>query len=748
MEKLAIGNAGQIMIGILLFAQIVTHDSVYSSPALRALVLEASVANRAVPPGLLSYRAAVGSEISLVIQPPDGPEAIGQIEQIENVVSWLRTGAYEQRIIGYRVQAAGFGLSALSYVSEAWTIPVLYGNKLSLFFGSRDTTGHARRPPPKKRRAPIIAVHPFAADRDAVYRFTGGDTVAVIRLRDRTLAIRRIRVEPRENPGRRLTVFSGEVDVDADRKQIVRMRGRFVEVGVKQSVGGRLLRGAVTAVAYVELVNAEVDGQYWLPSYQRVEGQVASAVTGDARSIFRMISQFRDYKVNDVPVSVEVGSPADTLRLETHRLTRLPDDSLASYQGWTNQAGATSAEARGTDFDDLAPDQWRSGGPPRLDLRVNHFSDIVRFNRVEGWYTGYGASIRFRDATPGLSVRAHGGWAWSEQTAKGAVRAEWRKKRFIFAVDGQRLLANTNDFLPSFDPGATIPAVLASVDNYDYVDRRVARASVRALIGDPRTPVMLGDFTIGTGSDRNELRRVNQGLFGDGRFLDNRSVSEGRYRLSALQLELRPDVSGEFVTPGAGAMVRYERGDGELQWQRLEGRLVARRNGRVTLAARGDAGMLLGGDYPLQQLFELGGTTGLPGYAYKEFAGDRAVLVRTLAMVSIPVFRTPVKITRRLYLPAPSPAFAVGVQSGWTGVSDERAAEAVNSLGVRRDRRNGAVILDGTGGAIAVSRPTIRARSSVDAGIRLFGGAIGLALARPIDHGGGWQVVLSSSSWN
>ena len=735
------------MIGVLLLAQIAATDTIYATPALRTLVAEASAANRLVPPGLLSYRAAVGSEISLVIQPADGPEAIGQIEQMDNLVSWLRTGAYEQRIIGYRVRSAGFGLSALSYVSEAWTIPILYGNKLSLFFGSRDTTVRPRRQPRNSKRPPVVAIHPRAGNRDEVYRFSGGDTVALIRLRDRTLAIRRIRVEPRSDPSRRLTVFSGEVDVDADRKQIVRMRGRFVEVGPRPSIRGRIVRGAVTAVAYVELVNAEVDGQYWLPSYQRVEGQVASAVTGDARSIFRMISHFRDYRINDLPVTIEVGSPADTLRLETHRLTRLPDDSLASYQGWTEEAGATSSEVRGTDFDDLAPDQWRTGGPPRLDLRVNHFSDIVRFNRVEGVYTGYGAGVRFRDAAPGVSFSAHGGWAWAEETARGAARAERRQKRFITTIDGQRVLANTNDFPPSFDPGATLPALIASVDNYDYVDRRLARISARVLFGNPKTPVMLGDITVGAGSDRGEQRRVNRGIFGDARFLANRNVSEGRYRLSAVQLDLRPDVSGEFVTPGAGAMVRYERGDGELHWQRLEGRLAARRNGRITYAARADGGMLLGGDYPLQQLFELGGTSGLPGYRYKEFAGDRALLVRTLAMLSIPVLRTPVKITRRLYLPAPSPAFAVGVQSGWTGVSGDRAASSVTALGFRRDQRD-AIITDGAGQPIPVSRPTIRARSTLDLGLRLFGGAIGVGIARPIDHSEGWRFVLSSSAWN
>jgi hypothetical protein len=256
------------------------------------------------------------------------------------------------------------------------------------------------------------------------------------------------------------------------------------------------------------------------------------------------------------------------------------------------------------------------------------------------------------------------------------------------------------------------------------------------------------DLALGVGSDGEEERRLSRGLFGNANsFLPNRNVTRGGYRLAAVQLDLRPDVTGEFVNPGMGAMVRYERGDGELRWQRFEGRITARRNGRVTYAARADGGMLIGSDYPTQQLFELGGTTGLPGYRYKEFAGDRAVLVRTLAMLSLPVQRTPLKIGPRLYLPALSPALAVGLQSGWTGVSNTRAAQAVTALGTMRNRHTDVVIVDLNGQPVPVSRPTLRARSSVDVGIRLFGGAMGLSMARPIDHREGWRFVFSGSSW-
>ena len=54
------------------------------------------------------------------------------------------------------------------------------------------------------------------------------------------------------------------IDLDGERMQIVRMRGQFVVAGVKPSrIGGVLATAlSVTSAAYVEFVNAEIDGKY------------------------------------------------------------------------------------------------------------------------------------------------------------------------------------------------------------------------------------------------------------------------------------------------------------------------------------------------------------------------------------------------------------------------------------------------------------------------------------------------------
>ena len=162
------------MLAFLVAAQLAASDSLYSSTAVRALVEEASRINRRVPPALVGYRATAESEIAILARRSAGNEGAVSIEQTQNEVTWERTGMFEQRVVGYRAQSVGLQFSALSFFRQAWTVPVLYGNRLTLLFG-RDTTVAGRRRRRQEQR--LVAVHPLAEDRDRVYRFTGGDTL-------------------------------------------------------------------------------------------------------------------------------------------------------------------------------------------------------------------------------------------------------------------------------------------------------------------------------------------------------------------------------------------------------------------------------------------------------------------------------------------------------------------------------------------------------------------------------------------
>jgi hypothetical protein len=93
-------------------------------PALRQLLDEASRNNR-LPADLISYKAAVETEIAILLRREEGTEAVAAIEQVASRLKWNRTGAYDQRVVGYRSQQLGANVSMLSLFETGWLNPSL-----------------------------------------------------------------------------------------------------------------------------------------------------------------------------------------------------------------------------------------------------------------------------------------------------------------------------------------------------------------------------------------------------------------------------------------------------------------------------------------------------------------------------------------------------------------------------------------------------------------------------------------------
>ena len=76
-----------------------------------------------------------------------------EIEQVASEGRWTRDGRYELHIVGYRSQNIGVPYSTLSIV-RAWTVPSLYGERLSLgaYFAMTQPTRHHRRGASVRRR--------------------------------------------------------------------------------------------------------------------------------------------------------------------------------------------------------------------------------------------------------------------------------------------------------------------------------------------------------------------------------------------------------------------------------------------------------------------------------------------------------------------------------------------------------------------------------------------------------------------
>lgn len=679
---------------------------------LAAILDSAALRNRLVPNELGGYRARLESEISLGNRRAEGMEMSLSIEQVASTLTWDRTGRYMQQVTGYRTQAIATNISSLGLFRGGWAIPSLYGNRLALLFG-RDTSTSWQRRSRMQGRDPLYAIHPLGDERERTYRFRGGDVVQTVRTAGREIPVRRIDITPRRGLPKGTVVFVGTLDLDATRWQIVRLRGHFAQVGERND-RNLLTRGSgFEGIAYVEAVNAEVDGRFWLPAYQRFEVQGASPMAGEARAIVRIVTRFLDREIIPAPPDVVVGAPSDTLQIRPFRLAIGPPDSVSRYREWVTELGTMTAETSADDFQDVAPDRFSLTGPPRARIETERLTDVYRLDRIQGLFVGSGVVYRLRDAAPGLSLRAAGGWAFAEGTARGRLIAEQRTGRNQIALRLQRSLDLTNDFRNPYDSGSVLGALFGR-DEYDYVDRQSATMQVVRFVGARRRAQLRLEG--GFARDAGVRRQVKASPLRAGTpFRENRPVVDGHYRKSAITFDANPDVALEFLRPGVGARLHYERGDGELTYQRAEVRLTARANrGGLMYAARLDLGVT-SPDAPPQQLFELGRQQNLPGYDYKEFAGDQAAVLRGGVAWMTPWLRAPVLLTPRLWLPPVAPTLSLGLQSGWTRASNATALTTVTALG---------------------SRPSEHPRSSASLTLRVFGGAVGAGIARTLDRPG------------
>lgn len=682
------------------------QQPVHSSPSVKTLVDRAAIANHVPPPEFRGYTAHVESELSLLLRDSLGRERATQIEQVATSMSWTPGGTYAMHVVGYRQQSLGSLFSTLSFV-RGWIEPSLYGERLRLGVVMGDSAVRQRD---STRTDTIVVVHPFASDREQFYRFAGGDTITILRTGDRAITVVRLRVTPHLTGSTRLSAFDGEIDLDAERHQIVRMRGTFVVLGRSRARRPVLARmPGLIGVAYAEFVNTEVNGKYWLPAFQRTELQSTFALLGASRAVIRVMSTFSDYTIDDTSGAIAV---TDVNRV-ARRLSWAPSDSIDRYRDWDASLGDVTASVHADDFSEFAPDRWRSSGPPRLDWGPTALGNVLRFDRVEGVFTGAEAKLQLRSLAPGVTLGAHGGWAWTERTVRGGAFANVRRDEWTFGLRAARQLATTNDFIrPSEPQSGGLLALFGSVDDFDYVDRRLAMASVTRVLGSVETAIATAQ--IGVVDDRNAHARLTRGLFGSGPFRANRAVAEGGYALASVDVELYPGMSGDFVQPGMGARVHYEAARGRLDWQRAEVSAAGRRYwGPLMVSLEGAVGAAFGSSIPPQALFELGGGGTLPGYEYKEFVGARAALFRILVGYTLPVWRAPIRVTRSVMIPGLAPGLAIGAQGGWTELGAEGFGVATDGV-----------------------------RATLGVGLTFFSGIVHVGVARPVDHHAPWKLAV------
>jgi hypothetical protein len=729
------------MLPLLVVAQMAVADPDPGSRALHDILALAADRNRTAPASLLAYHAQVESEISMLTRRADGEESALSVEQSLNEVHWLRGGEFSQHMTAYRARQAGPSMSALAVLRKAWTIPMLYGNGFGGLFGEDGGPASGKR----AGAASSIAVHPFGPHGERVYAFAGGDTIAVLHTERRTIPVVRVLVEPRrEQAAWPVVVFRGEIDLDADRGEIVRLRGQFVTLDQRGPQQKRLLVLPISVMAYVDLESVEIEGRYWLPRYQRIETHVNVRGLAEGRTVFRIVSRFRGHQVSEgAAYRVSEGrlEGDDTVppRVRSHRLTLAGADSLERPAQWWTPLGEATGTIRGDDFADVGADAY-TRATPRLTWRAQRLADVVRFNRVEGWSTGATAQYTPDASAPDVTLRVNGTWAWTEQTVRGRLEAIRRGAHDSWRAGLRvgRTLDITNDFTAPRDSGGALVAAFG-VDDYDYVDRTSSTFWLDMNVIPRQATVRM---ELGAAADRDAPARLTRGLFaGTAPFRPNRGVDKGSYVRSALVAEWNPGVNAGALATGLGAMLRSELAVGTLDWHRTTLRVNARADaGTMAYSLRVDGGLLTSRNAPSQQLFELGGGPAFPGYAYKEYAGDRALAAHARASLRLPFLRSPLRMLGCTCFTSPAPELAITLHGASLSASSAATLASIARLGSQGDSISTAPVPPESGEPL--SRVTAGVKSSVEVGLRFFGGAATMALARPLDTASPWRMMF------
>ena len=701
-------------------------------PEVRALVDSAARVNFGARP--YRVRTVAETEIAIVARRASGRYEIVSMQQQASALDWTRDSIAQQHIIGYRAEQVGLTFAMTRAYRAGWIVPFLGGERIQLRLADPATATKLERAlDPIVRLArrflaepeTLATVHPLARDGWRFYDYPRVDTI-----RERTPAgdsVDLLRIVVRQRPGvsSGTSLFDGEVDVDPRSLLIAHMRGRvaIVRSTVVKAVDLASDHGRV--IALVDLWNGPDQDGFRLPVMERID-IVTGGVAGEAAQLVRFVTHFTRREIVD-PSPPPPDARHRSLR---YHVTYAPLDSQSAYSAWAMPIGAPSREAQEQPLDAYYPDRMRPDGPPRFAFRGGTSYDIFRYNKVEGLFTGLFMGWYARDAMPGLSVRSALGYAWSEETWRGYVGAGLRRGGWFTQAEWRRYIDPTNDFRSPFDSGGVWSPLFWSSDSYDYVDRRITRAAIERVLTPRGTSFRL---EVGAARDAETIKHREKGMF-FGPFRPNRIVDPGSYVRSIAHIEWNPDVQADLTRERFGGSLRYERADGDLDYQRTEAVLVARQPVRSVLLIGRLYGGAVTGTVPTQQLFEIGSTQNLPGYDYKAFAGDRAWIARATAQYKVPVLRSPFPFVAGFVIPAIAPELDVGVQTGMAWASDDQARGAVRRLGDKVDDATGEVLIDPeTGAPVPASVPTEALRATASLGFRLLSGAVYAGVALPID---------------
>jgi len=713
------------MIALLLLLQAAAAqqgDSSYSSPVLRALVERAAVLNALPPEALRAYSAKFESELAVVKGLPGPIEGTATVDQVAGEFRWDRLKGYGQHQVGFRQWTTGVPLPTSTFLFSGWVIPHLYGPELKTFGNERSepTVSLTQRP----TAAEIGIIAPLSPGRDSVYRFTGGDTVEVEAPNGPAERLVRIVVEPRDDLGRKTQVFRGNLYLDPVTSELRRLRGQLLSVGgPPRGRAKAVLNALVPNSSVMDIINRQVPGAGLVPVYQRFDIVVLLPFALDMTAVIRIITTLRDVNVDTTTASAD----ASPLAPDSTGVTKAPKDSVRAFRDWTSSPTSGPSHVLTGDLADVGPPRFRPDGSPVAFLRGSTSTDFFRYNRVEGVFLGAVATLRLRNAVPGVSLRGNAGYALSAHLWRWGGTGTLIRGPWVVQARAQAILDFINKFVDPLTFGPGIGALLVN-DNYDYVNRTQYGAALGRSIGRLETTRIRvsADWV----EDHATTAIISTGPLGQS-FYPNPPVDVLDYLRTRVEIAWHARISAHFAEPGIGASALWEHGNGSQSYDRVQAYAIGRANWkRFIFALVGNVGAVYSANPPTQQLILFGGPGSLPGYDWDQFGGDRAAVIRWMVNIPLPFLAQPIPLGPKASLPALAPSISI---RAYAGVSEASSAAATASLGRLGTTTNS------QGQVVPLSVPTDGIKSSAEFRLSLFGNLIGLGFAKALEPNTKWR---------
>jgi hypothetical protein len=458
--------------------------------------------------------------------------------------------------------------------------------------------------------------HPAAPGSERFYQFQLTDSLT-LRLPGAAEPVQVYQVQARPRDHSQPAII-GSVFIDRRSGDLVRMDFTFTSASYVDP--------------YLDYINISLDnglwrGRFWLPNEQRVElRRRLPMLDVPAGTIIRANMRVGGYEFNQLLHPATFIGPAivavpraqrEAFPFEEEIFAELREQGLGPEMELGEIRSAAMRLARRQALERFSP----------VRLSAGSLSEVVRFNRSEGWAVGMGATVT---PHPALRLRGSGGYAFGAGHPYGAIGLEVGEASTRVGV---RVHANEpRDLAPgpaASGFGNTLSAVFAGRDHTDIffadgvagsVTRRLSPAwSLDGRIHRARHTPARGSPA--EGPMGREPRPLFPALAGDMTGAEvgvRRHASYGTARWTAGQLVLDAGSFQPLCPNGCPDDLRFSRVHGSMEtgwrWQP--------RDARLEVGAGAGAAW---GELPAQSRFWLGGRGTVPGYHFRSLVGERFV---------------------------------------------------------------------------------------------------------------------------